>query len=160
MIIPDINLLPYAYDAGSPFHTRAAAWWQECLSGTEPVGLLPVVVFGFVRVGTNARAFEHPLSPGEAAGHVRDWLAQPPVELLAPEPAHLRHVLKLLEDLGTAGNLVSDAQIAAATLEHEAVLHTSDADFIRFAGLRWFNPITGTASGKSRHVRKAGPAGG
>ena len=62
MIIPDINLLLYAYDASSPFHTKAAAWWQGCLSGTEPVGLLPVVLFGFVRIGTNVRAFLNPLT--------------------------------------------------------------------------------------------------
>ena len=60
-------------------------------------------------------------------------------------------MLKLLEALGTAGNLVTDAQIAALTLEHGAVLHTADSDFLRFPGLRWFNPITGTAS---RRLRK------
>lgn len=53
MIVPNINLVLYAYDAGPPFHSRAAAWWQTCLSGTEPVGLAQVVVFGFVRISTN-----------------------------------------------------------------------------------------------------------
>jgi hypothetical protein len=69
MIIPDINLLLYAYDSSSPFHAKAAAWWRACLSGTEAVGLAQVVVFGFVRVATNARVFEHPMTPAEAAGH-------------------------------------------------------------------------------------------
>jgi len=40
---PDINLLLYAYDAGSASHAVASAWWQQCLSGEEPVGLAPVV---------------------------------------------------------------------------------------------------------------------
>ena len=153
MIIPDINLLLYAYDASSPFHARAAAWWQGCLSGTEPVGLLPVVLFGFVRIGTNVRAFLNPLAPSEAAKHVRSWLEQPPVELLDPGPGHVECVLKLMEGLGTAGNLVTDAQIAAATLDQDAVLHTTETDFIRFGTLRWFNPLTGVGSSSRRRAR-------
>lgn len=153
MIIPDINLLLYAYDASSPFHSRAGVWWQECLSGNEPVGLLPVVAFGFVRIGTNIRAFQHPLTPVEAAGHVRSWLSRPCVELLDPGPTHLERVLTLLEGLGTAGNLVTDAQIAAAALDQDAILHTADADFIRFRSLRWFNPITGAGSAGQRRAK-------
>lgn len=155
MILPDINLLLYAYDADSPFHAKAAGWWQGCLSGTEPVGLLPVVVFGFVRVGTNVRVFQHPMSPSEAAGHVRAWLEQPPVEMLDPGAGHVERVLKLLETLGTAGNLVTDAQIAAAALDQDAILHTTDTDFIRFGTLRWFNPITGLGSAGQRRAKSS-----
>lgn len=153
MIVPDINLLLYAYDSSSPFHSKAAHWWQSCLSGTEPVGLLHVVVFGFVRIATHARAFQNPMTSAEAAGHVRSWLAQPPVQVLDPGPDHLRHTLQLLETLGTAGNLVSDAQMAALAMDYEAVVHTADADFVRFQGLRWFNPITGTGSGRLRGAK-------
>jgi toxin-antitoxin system PIN domain toxin len=150
MILPDINLLLYAYDAGSPFHAKASAWWERCLSGSESVGLLPVVLFGFVRIATHVRVFQHPMTPSEASGHVRSWLAQPPAEILNPGPNHIERVLSLLEGLGTAGNLVTDAQIAAATLDHDAVLHTADADFVRFSALRWHNPITGAGNTKSR----------
>ncbi len=155
MITPDINLLLYAYDSSSPFHAKAAAWWQTTLSGTEPVGLLHVVVFGFVRIATNARAFVDPMSPAEAAGHVRAWLEQPPVQVLEPGPEHLQHTLKLLETLGTAGNLVSDAQMAALAIDHDAVLHTADSDFVRFRGLLWFNPITGTGSASLRRIKSS-----
>ena len=153
MIIPDINLLLYAYDSASPFHTKAVAWWQACLSGADPVGLPPVVLFGFVRVGTNARAFQHPFAPAEAAGHVRNWLAQPIVRLLESDTDHVESVLGLLEALGTAGNLVTDAQIAATAIEYDAVLHTADADFVRFQNLCWLNPITGIGS-KSQSRRR------
>ena len=146
MIIPDINLLLYAYDSISPFHAKAAGWWRSCLSATEPVGLLHVVVFGFVRIATNSRAFHNPMTPAEAAGYVHSWLEQPPVQVLDPGFDHIRRVLNLLEKAGTAGNLVSDAQMAAAAVEYEAVLHTADSDVVRFEGLRWYNPITAAGS--------------
>ncbi len=155
MIIPDINLLLYAYDSSSPFHNKSAGWWQSCLSGTEPVGLLHVVVFGFVRIATNARAFVNPMTPTEAAGHVRSWLEQPPVEVINPDPDHIRYTLKILETLGTAGNLVSDAQMAALATDHDAVLHTADTDFVRFQRLRWFNPITGMGSASLRRTKSS-----
>jgi uncharacterized protein len=153
MIIPDINLLLYAHDSSSPFHGKAAGWWQSCLTGTDPIGLLHVVTFGFVRIATNARAFLNPMTPAEAAGHVRSWLEQAPVQVVEPGPDHIRQVLKLLEGLGTAGNLVSDAQMAALAMDHGAVLHTADADFVRFQGLRWFNPITGVGSSSQRRTK-------
>lgn len=154
MIVPDINLLIYAYDGDSPFHRKAAAWWQGCLSGTEPVLLPDVVTFGFVRVSTNARAFHHPLTAEEAASHVRSWLEQDVAAIPDTTPDHVERVLRLLETLGTAGNLVTDAQIAAVAMENDAVVHTADADFIRFKGLRWLNPITSDAPAGSRRIRR------
>jgi predicted nucleic acid-binding protein len=93
------------------------------------------------------------MKAGEAAGHVHSWLEQPPVELLDPGTGHVEGVLKLLNDLGTAGNLVTDAQIAAAALDHDAVVHATDTDFLRFGGLRWFNPITGVSSTSQRRAK-------
>ena len=150
MIVSDINLLLYAYDSDSPFHAKATEWWRRCLSGPEPIGLPTAVVFGFMRIGTSPRAFEKPMSVAEGAGHVRSWLSQPVVQVLDPGPDHLGHVLKLLEMLGTGGNLVTDAQIAALVIEQGAILHTADADFQRFPGLRWLNPITGVSSVRLR----------
>jgi len=153
MIIPDINLLLYAYDSSSTFHGKATAWWEACMSGDEPIGLPLVVLFGFLRVGTNARAFANPMTPAEAAAHVRLWLEQPVAQLLEPGTGHVEQVLQLLETLGTAGNLVSDAQMATLALDNDAVLHTADADFMRFQGLRWFNPVTGMGSAGLRRPR-------
>ena len=67
MILPDINLVIYAYNEDSPFHVHAKAWWERCLSGTEPVGLAWVVVLGFVRLMSNRRVLARPLSAPEAA---------------------------------------------------------------------------------------------
>lgn len=154
MIIPDLNLLLYACDSSSRFHPAALAWWRSCLTGTEPVGLPRVVLFGFVRLTTSGRVFRQPMTPVEAAEHVWLWLEQPPVQLLEGGPDHVGKVLELLAGLGTAGNLVTDAQLAALALDHDAVLHTTDADFTRFPGLRWFNPLTATGSAGLRRARK------
>jgi hypothetical protein len=143
MIVPDINLLLYVYDSESPFHVKAEAWWRACLAGDDFVIMPEVVVFGFLRVSTSARAFRHPMTAAEAAAHIKSWLEQPVVRIPESAPDHVERVLGLLMRLGTAGNLVTDAQIAAVALEHDAVVHTADADFIRFGGLRWLNPLTG-----------------
>jgi len=43
--------------------------------------------------------------------------------------------------LGTGGNLTTDAHLAALAIEHGAELCSCDADFSRFAGLRWLDPL-------------------
>lgn len=149
MILPDINLLLYAYDSKSLYHAKAVEWWQRCLSGSEPVGLASVVLFGFLRIATNGRVFQEPMTPSEAAGHIRSWLAQPIAQVLEPQTDHIGRVLQILETLGTAGNLVTDAQIAALAIEYEAELHTADADFLRIPGVHWLNPITGRSGRNS-----------
>src|SRR5438309_1206857 len=83
-------------------------------------------------------------------GPARSWLAQPVVQVIDPGPDHVGRVLKLLERLGTGANLVTDAQIAALAIEQGAILHTADADFQRFPGLRWLNPITAVSSVRLR----------
>jgi toxin-antitoxin system PIN domain toxin len=141
MIIPDANLLLYAYDSTSPFHKAAARWLSELLSGDEPVGFCPVVAFSFLRLATNPKAFREPMTVEEAAGCLNSWLACPNVRLLDPGRDHVAEVCRLLQAAGTAGNLVADAQIAALALEYDAVIHSADTDFVRFKGVKWENPL-------------------
>lgn len=141
MIIPDANLLLYAYDESSPFHERAKAWCEGVMSGPSPLSLLPSVVFGFVRIATHPRVFKDPLSVSEAADHVRSWLARRHVQLHEMLPEDVACALGLLETAGTAGNLTTDAQIAAVALRLDAEVHTSDLDFGRFPKVRCLNPL-------------------
>jgi toxin-antitoxin system PIN domain toxin len=142
VILPDANLLLYAYNTSSPFHTKSAAWWSKCLSGSEPIVLCSTVLFGFVRIATSSRAFPHPLTIEEASNHVQSWLEQPPAQLLEMELMDIEQALMLLVAAGTGGNLTTDAQIAALALRLGAVVHTVDADYARFPQVRWFNPLT------------------
>jgi toxin-antitoxin system PIN domain toxin len=145
VIVPDVNLLIYAYDAVSRHHAAARRWWTACLNGRERVGIPPVVAFGFIRLVTHPRVFHSPMSARSAAAVVRDWLDSPSGSLLLPGPRHVELALAWLERLGTAGNLTTDVQLAAHVQESEAVLHTADTDFARFPGLRWLNPLTATS---------------
>ena len=141
MIVPDANLLLFAYDSENPFHTAASRWWAVLLSGVEPVGLCPVVVFAFLRLSTHGKVFDRPLTVGEASERVGSWLARPNVRLLVTGPNHVESVCRLLTKAGTAGNLVTDAQIAALALEYGATVHTADTDFGRLTSVSWKNPL-------------------
>ncbi|MDD5200798.1 MAG: PIN domain-containing protein [Terrimicrobiaceae bacterium] len=142
MILPDANLLLYAYDRSSPWHKAAAGWWSECLSGEEPIAIAPVVLFAFVRVATSPRAYDRPMKIETAASHVREWLDQPPVEVADLQPADVDLALHLLCGAGIGGNLTTDAQIAALSVRLRGEVHTADSDFARFPSVRWRNPLT------------------
>lgn len=141
VIIPDVNLLLYAVVSGFPQHERAHAWWEQAVNGPTRVGLTHPAVFGFLRIVTNPRVLRSPLSVEDAVGYVHDWLAQPNVELLTPGPRHLAIAFELLQEIGTAGNITTDVQLAAHAIEHGAELHSNDTDFARFATVKWVNPI-------------------
>ena len=144
MIVPDVNLLVYAQIEAFAEHSRARAWWEDLLNGRTEVGISAPVLFGFLRVVTNRRVFDPPLSVEDALGRVEGWLRRPQVRVLAPGPRHLEIAFSLLRRLGTAANLTTDAQVAALAIEHQAELHSNDADFGRFPQLRWVNPLEPT----------------
>lgn len=141
MIIPDINLLIHTYNAGSARHAAAVVWWEGLLNRGAVVGLPWVTVLGFIRISTHRSILAHPLTVETACWHVQSWFAQPGVQVVEAGHQHLETLTHLLRHLGTAGNLTTDAHLAALAIEHNAELHTTDADFARFPGLRWRQPI-------------------
>lgn len=141
MILSDVNLLVYAYDSTSAHHERAKAWLEERLSGVEAFGFAWATLLAFVRLASSARVFESPFRAEESLDIVDAWLAAPCATVLHPGPRHALLLRQLLEPLGAAGNLTTDAHLAALALEHDAELCSADADFSRFPGLRWSNPL-------------------
>ncbi len=141
MKLPDVNVLLYAVDESSPRHEPARDWLERALSGTETVAFAWVVLLGFVRLSTRSIVVEHPLSAGEALDYVDEWLDQPCATVVQPSDRHRAVLRELLEPLGTGGNLTTDAHLAAVAIEHGAELCSSDADFSRFPGLRWVDPL-------------------
>jgi toxin-antitoxin system PIN domain toxin len=139
--LPDVNLLLYAVDETSPHHARARPWLEAMLSGAEPVGFAWVVVLAFVRLSTRPQLFAEPLDPADAFDLVEGWLAQPCAVVVNPTERHPAILRGLVESTGTAGNITSDAHLAALAIEHGGEVHSADADFGRFPALRWSNPL-------------------
>ncbi|MEX1048999.1 MAG: type II toxin-antitoxin system VapC family toxin [Akkermansiaceae bacterium] len=141
MLLPDINLLVYAHNVRSPRHPQALEWWNGCLQGPQAVGLAWVVMLGFVRITTHPKVFERPMSVDESVGRVAEWLELPHVQVVHPAQRHFEGWAKLLRGIGSAGNLTTDAHLAALAIERKLMLCSTDADFARFPGLRWSNPL-------------------
>lgn len=141
MKLPDVNLLVYAANESAAQHAPARAWAEETLSGRETVAFAWSVLIGFVRVITNPRVLQRPWDAEQALAVVDGWLAQPPTTVVHPTGRHMAVLRDLLLPLGTAGNLTSDAHLAALAIEHGATLYSADVDFSRFAGLRWIDPL-------------------
>jgi toxin-antitoxin system PIN domain toxin len=142
VIVPDVNLLIYAYNDASPFHHTAASWWEACLSGSETVGLTYPVLFAFVRITTGTQAYPKPLTLQQSKLCVEEWMASSATHILPTMHGHFDQVFELLESVGSSGgNLVVDAQIAAIAMSHKATVHTADRDFMRFRGLDCYFPL-------------------
>jgi len=141
--LTDVNLLLYAVDISAPRHRPARRWLEERLSGTETFAFAWIVLLAFLRLSTNPRVFAEPLTPTEAFDLMEGWLAQPCATLVHPTDRHAAVLREILEPLGTAGNLTTDAHLAALSIEHGAELCSSDSDFSRFAGVLWHDPLAG-----------------
>jgi toxin-antitoxin system PIN domain toxin len=138
----DANVLIYAVNSDAPHHERSKRWLEAALSGTAPVGMTWGVLLAFLRVTTRRGLLERPLPFDEALAYVDSWLNQPPVELVVPGPNHWTILRTLIIAAGTAGNLTSDAHLAAQALEGGWTLVSTDNDFRRFSGLNLLNPAS------------------
>jgi len=141
VIVIDANLLIYSYDLDSAHHKKSHAWLEEALSGVEAVGLPWQSVSAFLRVITNRRLSGMRVSLQQAVQVVDEWLQQPNVQILVPADQHWSVLRQMILEGQASGPLVSDAEIAAITIEHGGVLYTADRDFARFPGLRWKDPL-------------------
>ena len=141
MIVPDLNLLVYAYNDGAPHHEPARRWWEDLVNGTERVGVPWVVSTGFVRLMTHPSVLVRPATAPEAVDYVREWFRFPHVAPVNPGAEHLALFRRNLAAAGVGANLVTDSHIAAVAMEYQAEVHSNDTDFSRFPGLRWRNPL-------------------
>ena len=133
MKVVDANVLLYAVNADSAHHDRARRWLLKSLTGNEAIGFPWVSLLAFVRVSTNPRIFASPLPISAAFDLVDSWLGQPPSTVPVPTARHAALLRGLLEQTGAAGNLATDAHLAALAIEHSADVVTFDRDFARFA---------------------------
>lgn len=141
MILIDAKLLLYAYHPKAEQHDKSRRWLEAVLSGTDIVGFAWLTLWAFVRISTNPRVFDNPLSASEAADAVSSWLDQPVSTILQPGDRHWDILRAVARDGQAVGPLFMDAVLAAIAMEHGATLCTTDRDFARFPGLKWKNPL-------------------
>lgn len=140
MKIPDANVLLYAVDETAPLHEPSRDWLEAHLSGSETVGFAWAVLLAFVRLSTHPRVFASPLDLDAAFDLVDSWLTQPCAAVVHPSDRHSALLRELLAPVGAAGNLTTDAHLAALAVEHGAELVSFDRDFQRFTRVRWQAP--------------------
>jgi toxin-antitoxin system PIN domain toxin len=141
MILLDVNVLLYAYDSSSAHHESARKWLENSISSTRAVRLAWLTITAFLRITTNFRAMQFPLTEQEACSAVSSLLEHSSVGILNPGPRHWSILERLICETGTRGPLVMDAHLAALAIEHGATLCTHDRDFSRFPHLRVEYPL-------------------
>lgn len=136
MKTPDVNVLLSAINGDSPQHGPARMWLEAAFAEPGAIGFSWVAVLGFIRLATRPGIFPNPLGVEDALGLVDDWLNHPHARVLNPTDRHGALLARLLIGAGHAGDLTTDAHLAAIAIEQGATLGTFDHDFERFAGLR------------------------
>ena len=132
MILPDANVLIYAVNDDAPLHAPSLRWLEHALSGSEAIGFGWVVLLAFLRITTRTVAMPRPLTPQAAMDIVAAWLAAAPARVVNPSADHAEILRGLVLEAGTAGNLTTDAHLAALAIEQKATVATFDRDFARF----------------------------
>ena len=138
----DVNILLYAADASSPDHAIAVATLERLATGRELLTLFWPTLVGYLRMATHPAIFDRPVTLEEAMGSVDALLARPNVRVVGEGPAFWPSFRDTAADARPAGNLVSDAHIAALMLEHGvSIIVARDRDFRRFRHVRIEDPF-------------------
>jgi toxin-antitoxin system PIN domain toxin len=140
-MLVDANVLLFAVLKRSPFFQSASRWLDEVLRGPTRVGLPWLSLGAFVRIVTNPRAIDAPPSPQDAWSVVEAWLERPNVWIPNPTERHAEVLGDLVRRHHLAGNLITDAQLAALAVEHGLAIYSADTDFARFREVSWINPL-------------------
>jgi len=140
MKLVDTNVLLYVSNPDAAHHVPAKRWLDTALAGGAPVGFAWLVLVGFVRIVSNPRFFDRPIAPSRAMDQVDLWLGARSARVLRPGARHAELMRQMLDAVGSGGNLVNDAHLAALALEHRATMVSFDTDFGRFPGVRWETP--------------------
>lgn len=145
MILPDVNVLVYAFRPSTERHKIYGRWLSALVGGADELALHDLVLAGFVRVVTNPRIFPQG-APVAAALELVTWLRGAPRIRWVPSGQATWDAFDRLvaDDPGIRGNLVPDAHLAASAVAHGARLATADRGFARFPGLRFFDPAAPT----------------
>lgn len=147
MKLVDANVLLYAVNEDAPHHEDSRTWLDGALSGGETVAFSWLALLAFVRLSTKVGLFPRPLGVDDAMHRVDSWVGAGPAVIVETTTDHARVLGRLLAEVGSGGNLVNDAHLAALAIEHRCQIVTYDTDFGRFDGVAWVTP--GEAVGRA-----------
>lgn len=142
VILPDVNVLIYAFRIDVPEHAACGPWLEQIASGNNRFGISPLVLSAVVRVTTDSRIFRTPSSSEDVFRFCDYLLDLPHCEIVEPGERHWAIFERLCIETNTRGRRVTDAWFAALAIEWECEWITCDKDFARFLGLKWKNPMT------------------
>lgn len=141
MILPDVNVLLYAFRSDSADHQRYHTWLEEVVSGPGAYGMSPQVLSGVVRLATHPKIFARPSRLNEALAFCETLMEQPNCQIVQPGSRHWPIFASLSKRAAASGNMVQDAWLAALAIESGCEWISTDRDFSRFPGLRWRTPF-------------------
>lgn len=140
MILPDVNVLLHAVNSSSDQHGAALRALREGFDSPRGVAFAWTALLAFLRLSTRRGIFPRPLPADDALRVIAHWLGHPKAQAVHPGEQHTEILGGLLRSAGTAGNLTTDAHLAALAIEHGATIVSFDRDFARFAGVNWTLP--------------------
>jgi uncharacterized protein len=140
MILPDVNVLIYAFRGEVPQHERCRRWLQGVVDADAPFGVSALTLGAVVRVTTNRRAYATPTTIEEAFRFCDYLLGQPHCQVVEPGERHWDIFKQLCTETDTRGPRVTEAWYAALAIERGCEWITLDRDYARFPGLRWAMP--------------------
>lgn len=141
MILPDVNVLLYAFRDDSEDHAAYREWLEAVVNGDMAYGMSPRVLASLIRIATHPRIFVRPSRLTDAAAFASSLLEQPHCQIIQPGPRHWPIFLDQCRRAKATGNIVQDAWLAALAIESGCEWITTDRDFARFEGLRWRTPV-------------------
>lgn len=136
MKVLDVNVLVNGFRADAPGHSGAFAFLAHARRGREPIIILPEVAVGFIRLVTRRGLFIEPDDAMSAMAAIDAWCSAPPVSIQEAGSGRWKAYAELMLEHGLIGSDAHDGLLAAACLDLDATLVTSDRGFARFDRLK------------------------
>jgi hypothetical protein len=140
MILPDVNVLIYAFRRDTPQHAVCRPWLDGVISGDARFGMSPLALGAVVRITTDSRIYAQPSTKDEVFGFCDDLLDQANCEVVEPSERHWHIFRRLCIETDTRGRRLTEAWYAALAIEWGCEWITLDRDYARFPGLTWSAP--------------------
>jgi len=140
VILPDVNVLIYAFRRDSAYHNVCKPWLETVANDDAQFGVSPLALSAVARIVTNPRIFREPSAIEEVFAFCDRLMSRSNCEIVTPGERHWAIFKRLCAEGDARGTLVADAWFAALAIERGCVWISFDRDYARFPGLEWRTP--------------------